>query len=103
MIPVKAEFGKFLFSLSPNDLVYIRSEEEMYFDKLTLNQVVNIYKVVSFTSNQCFFVHHQIASSIVNKVEFSVLNKMEKNINGVMIKESCIKLKVDRLGNIKPA
>ena len=29
--------------------------------------------------------------------------KDEKSIDGVMIKECCFKLKVDRLGNIKPA
>lgn len=31
---------------------------------------------------------------------FSPLNKTEKSIDGVMIKEFCVKLKVDRLGNI---
>ncbi len=108
MIPVKAENGKFLFCLSPNDLVYISSKDEMEnssgpnFSTLTPKFVENIYKVVSFTGNQCFFVKHTIATSIVNKTEFSALNKMEKSIEGVMIKDACIKLKVDRLGNITP-
>ncbi|HYK75331.1 MAG TPA: hypothetical protein VEV16_00005, partial [Daejeonella sp.] len=64
-------------------------------------QVEKIYKVVSFSGNQCFFVKQEMATSIVDKLEFSVKNKMEKAIDGKMIKERCLKLKVDRLGNIK--
>ncbi len=37
---------------------------------------------------------------IVDKSEYSALNKMEKSIDGVMIKNFFVKLKVDRLGNI---
>ena len=33
-------------------------------------------------------------------MEFSALNKMERAITGEMIKEICIPIKVDRLGNI---
>ena len=36
-------------------------------------------------------------------MEYSPLNKMEKSIIGIMIKEVCVKLKVDRLGNISKA
>ena len=36
-------------------------------------------------------------------MEYSPLNKMERSITGIMIKEICIKLKVDRLGNISKA
>ena len=35
-----------------------------------------------------------------NKKEFSALNKMEKDIEGYMIKELCWRLKVDKLGNM---
>lgn len=97
-----------LMYLSPNDLVYLPNEEENVggtpLDFNTLNkEIVNrIYKTVSFTATQCFFIKHEVASSIVNKMEFSALNKMEKSIEGKMIKDSCIKLKVDRLGNISP-
>ncbi len=106
LIPIKTDKGKFLFSLSPNDLVYVPSEDEkenlksIDFGNIYKKRVGNIYKVVSFTGNQCFFVKQEVAISIVNKVEFSPLNKMEKSIDGLMIKEICIKLKVDRLGNI---
>jgi CRISPR-associated endonuclease Csn1 len=100
--------GKLLFSLSPNDLVYIPNIEELEnphlfdFTKLSKEQGERIYKVVSFTGYTCFFVRNDIANTIVNKVEFSALNKMERaiDIKGTMIKEVCWKLKLDRLGNI---
>src|SRR5690606_18348728 len=60
-----------------------------------------IYKMVSSTGFKCFFVKHEVATSIVNKAEYSPLNKMEKSIDGLMIKENCIKLQVDRLGNVQ--
>ena len=94
------------FYLTPNDLVYVPSEDEkiniknlnpLEFDE---KQRKNIYKAVSFSGSQIFFVRHEIATSIVNKAEFSTLNKMERAIDGTMIKDICIKLKVDRLGNI---
>jgi CRISPR-associated endonuclease Csn1 len=101
MIPIKIEMGMFLFSLSPNDLVYLTEQDE-YADVEVLNPS-GINKTVSFSGNQCFFVRHDVATGIVNKVEFSALNKMEKSIGGVMIKDKCIKLKVDRIGNVKKA
>lgn len=96
-----------LFHLSPNDLVYVPTEEEradpnlVNFSSLTKEQVNRIYKNVSFSGADCFFVKHDIATSIVNKFEFSSLNKMEKTVEGIQIKSVCWKLKVDRLGNIK--
>lgn len=97
------------FLLCPNDLVYIPSEDELEnihnidFKNFTKEKISNIYKVVSFSGNQIFFIRHDIATSIVNKAEFSTLNKMERAIDGSMIKEHCIKLKTDRLGNISKA
>ena len=87
------------FYLSPNDLVYVPTEEEKQFGDCKLNKE-RIYKMVSSSGNQCFFVPQKIANSIVNKVEFSPLNKMEKSIFEEMIKAVCWKLEVDRLGNI---
>lgn len=97
------------FYLSPNDLVYVPTAEEQEnphlvdFMRLTPKQVKSIYKMVSSTGNQCFFIKNDIATSIVNKFEFSALNKMEKTIDGVMIKEVCWKIKVNRLGKITEA
>ncbi|QEC52783.1 CRISPR-associated endonuclease Csn1 [Anseongella ginsenosidimutans] len=106
-VPSENEQGdKLLFYLSPNDLVYVPSEEEKGdadnadFGDLSTPQLYNIYKVVSFTGYQIFFVKHDVAAPIVNKGEFSPLNKMERAWDGRMIKEHCIKLKVDRLGVI---
>ncbi|MGL6022189.1 MAG: hypothetical protein ACRC0A_03685 [Chitinophagaceae bacterium] len=41
-----------------------------------------------------------MSSVIKDKFEFSSRNKMEKSVTGEMIKEICIPIKVDRLGNI---
>ncbi len=89
------------FYLSPNDLVYVPTEEEEQDHVITLHQD-HIYKMVSSTGSQCMFVYHRVANSIVNKVEFSALNKMERSIDNrkVMIKAVCWKIEVDRLGNI---
>ena len=56
--------------------------------------------MVSSSGNQCFFVKENVASPIIDKTEFSALNKMERAITGEMIKEVCVPVKVDRLGNI---
>ncbi len=108
-VPETDENGKrLLFHLSPNDLVYLLNDDErenkLHFELNDLNnkQIDRIYKAVSFTGSQCFFVKHQVATTIVNKIEYSSLNKMEKSVDEIMIKEYCIKLSVDRLGNIKP-
>jgi len=105
IIPIKAEKGEFLFFLSPNDLVYVPTEEEVErSQKLDLNDLkgknMDVYKVVSFSGNQLFFIRQDIATSILNKKEFSTLNKMERAIDGRMIKENCIKIDVNRLGKI---
>lgn len=95
-----------LFWLSPNDLVYVPTIEEQEnfqefnWKSLTQEQSGRIYKMVSSTGNQAFFIPMTIANPIINKFEFSPLNKMEKTIGGEMVKEICWKLKVDRLGNI---
>ena len=91
--------AKLLFILSPNDLVYLPTREEL---KDGINEVnrKRIYKMVSSSGNQCFFIDEKIAKSIVDKVEFTSLNKAERAISGEMVKEICVPIKVDRLGNI---
>ena len=87
--------------------MYLPNEEErdnyilIDFNKLTKEQVNNIYKVVSFTGNRLYAVPFNIAKSIIDKIEFTQLNKLEFTLDKQSIKEICIKLKVDRLGNIK--
>ena len=103
-----------LFSLSPNDLVYIPIEgeiiEDIDFQNLSNEQKERIYKAASFTRNECFFIKSSIAFLIKNydaktKIgELGSQNKLEVTIcKGIRIKEVCIKLKVDRLGNISKA
>nr|WP_314993561.1 type II CRISPR RNA-guided endonuclease Cas9 [uncultured Capnocytophaga sp.] len=103
-----------LFSLSPNDLVYVPIEgeiiEDIDFQNLSKEQKERIYKAASFTRNECFFIKSSIASLIKNydaktKIgELGSQNKLEVTIcKGIRIKEVCIKLKVDRLRNISKA
>lgn len=106
-VPEKNEKGdSLLFYLSPNDLVYVPIEEErenqnlIDFKSLAKEQLIRVYKVVSFTGISLFLVRNDIAFPIINKVEFSALNKTEKSIDGVMIKDCCWKLKVNRIGEI---
>lgn len=112
---VNEKGNRLLFHLSPNDLVYVFFEDEI--DTLPSSQdldkkVGNIYKMVSSTGSECHFIQSNIASLIKNydsksKIgELGSLNKLEVTINDtnpIRIKEKCIKLNVDRLGNISKA
>ena len=92
-----------LFSLSPYDLVYVPIEgeiiEDIDFQHLSKEQKERIYKIVSFTKGRIYGIPNKVAVSIVNKMEYTQLNKIEF----IKEKEICIKLKVDRLGNISKA
>lgn len=82
------------YILSPGDLVYLPKETTTTIDK------TRIYKMVSSSGPQCFFIPDAMASPIINNVEFSPLNKMERALTGEMIKEICVPIHIDRLGNI---
>ena len=90
-----------LFTLSPNDLVYLPTTEELEstvdFQRMDKNR---IYKMVSSTENRCYFIPYEVANSIIDKKEFTSKNKIEISLTGESIKETCIPIKVDRLGNI---
>jgi CRISPR-associated endonuclease Csn1 len=98
LVPINKEKGEFLFSLSPNDLVYVPLNNEDF--KNNEIDKKNIYKCVSFSNKQVFFVKHEVAKVIHDKKEYSALNKMEKDIYGTMIKEKCWIIKVDLLGRV---
>ena len=83
------------FVLSPNDLVYVPTEE----NETNINNA-KIYKFVSCTSNEAHFVPISIASPIIETKELGSNNKAQRAWSGEMIKEVCIPIKVDRLGNI---
>ena len=88
---VESKTGKQLFS----------SEEERKAGKLRepLDKE-RIYKMVSANKKQAFFIKSEVASTIIDKYEFSASNKQERALSGEMIKEICIPIKVDRLGHI---
>lgn len=92
---------KLRYIISPNDLVYVPTKEEQTND-LNANRIdkSRIYKMVSCSGNQCFFIQANVSGMIVDKCEFSPLNKQEQSITKEMIKKVCIPLKIDRLGNI---
>ncbi|MFD2921556.1 type II CRISPR RNA-guided endonuclease Cas9 [Terrimonas rubra] len=97
--------GRGDFYLCPNDLIYIPSEDELNnvagvdYENLTSEKRNNIYKVVSFTGNRLYCIPSNVSTVILNKVEFSQLNKIEFTKE----KEICVRLKVDRLGDISKA
>ena len=89
------------FILSPNDLVYVPTENELATGVVNMPlDKSRIYKMVSSSKLQVYFVPERVASAVQDKLEFSSLNKMERAITGEMIKEVCLPLKVDRLGHI---
>lgn len=90
-----------LFILSPNDLVYLPTESEQTTGVVNMPlDKSRIYKMVSSSKFQVYFIPERVASAIQDKTEFLALNKMERAITGEMIKEICLPLKVDRLGHI---
>ena len=92
-----------LFHLSPNDLVYVPTEVINSHNQISFEDLSRIYKIVSFTGNRLYAIPYYVAKSIVDKVEYTQLNKVESDLEaGVSIKQKCIKIKIDRLGNIKP-
>lgn len=104
LIPVsdKNEKGdKLLFWLSPNDLVYLPTEEEREFGRI--NEPIGrgrIYKIVSFTGTRLYGIPCNVANVIVDKLEYFSLNKVELTDAKESIKEICVPIKVDRLGSV---
>jgi CRISPR-associated endonuclease Csn1 len=122
-VPEK-ENCRLLFWLSPNDLVYIPTDDEkeslsvIDFKNLSKDQLNRVYKFVDGGGTTANFVSQFVSSLIFEytkkdqqkmKINYCIQNefgigspqsKNQKSNDGIMIKEHCIKLKVDRLGNI---
>lgn len=119
--PEEKDGAKLLFVLSPNDLVYLPTEDEV--KNGTINRPLDkrrIYKMVDSSKSLINFVPQSVAkviysvskemakqySSNENNIvvdEFGLgcpKSKNERAITGEMIKEKCVPIKVDRLGNI---
>lgn len=93
--------NKPIFVLSPNDLVYLPTANDL--ENGTIAQPLDkerIYKMVSCTGNRLYVIPCNVANSIVDKLEYSQLNKVEFTDDKHSIKENCILIKVDRLGNV---
>jgi len=112
MHPIDNTKGRFLFSLSPNDLVYVPTDEELEnpnsvdFEKLEKEQINRIYKMEKTSKQQCYFIQNNIANLIKQYDakskfgEFGSQNKLEISVDGKKITDFCWKLKVNRLGKI---
>lgn len=114
-----------LFWLSPNDLVYVPTKEEIEnpqsvnFEKLSKEQAKRIYRFVDGSGTTANFSPNQSAASILDssRAELKKLNlnylifneyglgssqsKNQKSIDDIMIKDCCWKLEIDRVGKIK--
>lgn len=118
------------FTLSPLDLVYVPTEEEIEsphlvdFDNLSDEQVTRIYKYVDGAIGYANFIPFNYSKTLnieglkANGITFNgeitltttkdkqqkVLQDFHRLIsNDIMIKSCCWKLKLDRLGNISKA
>ena len=108
-----------LFILSPNDLVYLPTKEELK-DGIKIVDKERIYKLVDVSGVIANFVSETIAQAIFSMTKddqnklfkeyrYNIQNeiglgsrpsKSPNAITGEMIKETCVPIKVDRLGNI---
>ncbi len=109
--------ARLLFMLSPNDLVYLPTEEPIKNGIDTIDRT-RIYKFVDPNSNKGNFVPYSVSKVLFSidfkeqskrgisyqiQDEFGVGSPHSKNsraITGEMIKETCVPIKVGRLGNI---
>jgi len=117
-VPEKNAIGNSLQKvLSPLDLVYVPTEEEVdmphliEFSKLNKHQMERLFNVNDFSGVTAYFSQNSFAKNIFPKeVDLSWNEKKQKlsgsfdaktaAFNKKSIKEVCIKLKIDRLGNI---
>lgn len=110
----KSEY-ELLFTLSPNDLVYVPTEQEIDrtglidFSKLSKEQINRIYKMEKASGTECYFIRNDISTLIKQydpKSKFGELssqNKLETTMDvddNVKIKETCWKLDISRTGKI---
>ena len=91
MVPANATLK---YILSPGDLVYLPKEGTTGIDK------TRIYKMVSGSGTDWYFTPCSSASTLLDKKEYGPLNKLARALTGEMIKETCVPIRVDRLGNI---
>lgn len=100
-VPEDENGNKPTYVLSPNDLVYVPTADEIK-NGIAVEQIKTdrIYKMISCNKYQAFFTPFRIASPILRTTELGSNDKSERAWDGTMIKEVCVPIKVDRLGNI---
>ena len=97
---------RLLFDLSPNDLVYVPTEEERegttHIDVSIINTKTTnrIFAVNDFSGLTIYFTPHNFAKNIAPKELDSSFDSKQSKFEKNSIKEVCWKLKIDRLGNI---
>lgn len=96
---ITSDGRKLLFTLSPNDLVYVNNNESKINENDNLD-ISHIYKAVSFDGLSSFFIPSYIASPIIKTVELGSNNKSQNTWDGLQIKRFSCKLCVDRLGRV---
>ncbi|GAQ49946.1 hypothetical protein FPN187_contig00088-0003 [Flavobacterium psychrophilum] len=94
--------------LSPNDLVYTPTNDELEnsnqinINNFNKDQVCRLYNVNDFSGYTIYFTPNQFAKNIAPKeLDTSFDSKLSKSLEGITIKENFWKLEVDRLGKIK--
>ena len=101
-----------LFLLSPNDMVYVPSSSEIYSKQINYPlDKTRIFAVNDFSDNTIYFRPQSHAKALddkevdmrydynKNKIVGSYSDKTA-NFDGMQIKEVCIPIQIDRLGNI---
>lgn len=97
---------RLLFDLSPNQLIYVPTEEEQEnaqtvdFSNLSTEQVKRIFVVNDFSGVTIYFTPNHFAKNIVSKELDTSFDSKQSKLNGVFIKDVCWKLETNRLGQI---
>lgn len=101
-VPERNDKGhNLLFYLSPGDLVYVPTLDELTTPCSNEIKPDRIYKLVSCTSYVADFIPAYIASPIITTTELGSNNKSQRAWTGEMIKDICKLLSISRIGEIK--
>lgn len=101
-IPKELSGLSLLDVLAVGDLVYMPREGESA-DSISVDNIDRnrIYKMVSTAQDRAMFIPHYVACSIIDKQEFTTNNKMPVDLEQRNILQYCVKINVDRLGNLE--
>lgn len=90
--------AKLLFTLKQGDYVYLPRNGEII-DNLLEIDINRIFIVKKFSGNNIYFLHHHIAKVIKKGMEFKSQD-MYEFFDNQSIKANCIKININRLGQI---